>query len=679
MAPLDLRFRQIHLDFHTSEQIPDVGAAFDPEAFATTLARARVNSITCFARCHHGLIYYDTRLNPERRHPHLQRNLLKEQIDACHARGIRVPIYTTVQWDHFTAMRHPEWLVVDENGTPSGVGPFEPGFYRFLCVNTPYVDFLRAHVREILETLPTDGLFLDIVAPIACCCWHCQRQMEAAELDPADPGARAHFGLQTINAFKMKMSRFIREINPDCSIFYNIGHVGVRHRAVADAYSHFELESLPSGGWGYLHFPVSARYARKLGRDILGMTGKFHTFWGDFHSYKNPAALEFECFRMLALGAKCSIGDQLYPSGALDSPTYDLVGRVYAEVERKEPWCADAQSVAEIGVLTPEEFAGASAMDLPPAINGITRMLDESAQQFDILDSASDFSRYRVLVLPDAIPVSSELAVKLDTYLAQGGSLIATFESGLNPEKTGFGLAALGVTLRSDGERDREGQLVRGRNYPRGDYVDYLRPRATISAGLPLVDHVMYRRGLDVEASDGSEILADRVLPYFDRDYRHFCSHRQTPSSGEIGGPGVVRNGRTIYFAHPLFTQYDQNAPRWCKKLFLNALQMFLPDPLVQHNGPSSLLATLTEQSIENRWILHLLHYIPERRGRDFDVIEDAIPLHDLTLSIRIPRPAVSAVAVPGNQPLAITQRGNRIEFTLDRLVGHQMVAISLG
>jgi hypothetical protein len=92
MAPLDLRFRQIHLDFHTSEQIPDVGAAFDPEAFATTLARARVNSITCFARCHHGLIYYDTRLNPERRHPHLQRNLLKEQIDACHARGIRVPI-----------------------------------------------------------------------------------------------------------------------------------------------------------------------------------------------------------------------------------------------------------------------------------------------------------------------------------------------------------------------------------------------------------------------------------------------------------------------------------------------------------------------------------------------------------------------------------------------------------
>ena len=28
-----LRYRQIHLDFHTSEHIPGVGAAFDPDDF----------------------------------------------------------------------------------------------------------------------------------------------------------------------------------------------------------------------------------------------------------------------------------------------------------------------------------------------------------------------------------------------------------------------------------------------------------------------------------------------------------------------------------------------------------------------------------------------------------------------------------------------------------------------
>ena len=103
MGKIDLVFRQIHLDFHTSEAIEGIGAEFDPEEFVSTLEKARVKSITCFARCHHGWIYFDTKAFPERRHPHLTRNLLKDQIDACHARNIRVPIYITVQWDHLTA------------------------------------------------------------------------------------------------------------------------------------------------------------------------------------------------------------------------------------------------------------------------------------------------------------------------------------------------------------------------------------------------------------------------------------------------------------------------------------------------------------------------------------------------------------------------------------------------
>jgi len=265
MSTVDLRFRQIHLDFHTSEEITGIGAAFDPEGFAATLEQAHVDSITCFARCHHGWIYFDTEAFPERRHPHLARNLLKQQIDACHARDIRVPIYTTVQWDHYTASQHPEWLVVDEHGCPVGTPIDEAGFYRRLCVNSPYLDFLKEHTREVLETLPTDGLFFDIVQPIECSCRHCRAGMEAQGLEVTDAQARQRFALQTINDFKREMTRFVREFSSDCSIFYNAGHIGTRHRAVADAYTHFELETLPSGGWGYLHFPVTMRYARNLG------------------------------------------------------------------------------------------------------------------------------------------------------------------------------------------------------------------------------------------------------------------------------------------------------------------------------------------------------------------------------------------------------------------------------
>ncbi|GAB4127525.1 MAG: hypothetical protein OHK0050_40810 [Roseiflexaceae bacterium] len=676
MPPTELRFRQVHLDFHTSEAITGIGADFDPEVFADTLVQAKVDSITCFARCHHGWLYYDSKLNPERRHPHLSAELLKRQIEACHAHNIRVPIYITVQWDHYSATHHPEWLAIDGNGTPFGTPPFEAGFYRRLCVNSPYREFLKAHTQEVLETFPTDGLFFDIVHPLPCACRHCRAKMEELGMDPASLAERQRYGQIMIDEFKHDMTTFVRQFNSDCTIFYNAGHVGTRDRAVAAAYSHWELESLPSGGWGYLHFPIAQRYARTLGHECLGMTGKFHTSWGDFHSFKNQAALEYECFRMLALGAKCSIGDQLPPSGAIEPYVYDLIGKVYSSVAEKEPWCRGTVALNDLAVLSPEEFAGADAGRLLAPTMGIERMLDEGGHQFDIIDSAADFTAYKLLVLPDNIPVDQALATKLEQYLAQGGALIASFESGLTPEKDRFGLAALGVSLAGEGPRDAKGALVRGRNFERGDYTEYLKPRAALGTVIAPTEHAMYLRGLEVQATAGGEILADTIPAIFDRTYQHFCSHRQTPAGDRAAGPAIVQHGRVIYFAQPIFSQYAQNAPRWCKQLFLHAVERLLPEPLVRHNGPSSLFVSLLDQPGEQRWVLHLLHYIPERRGSDFDVIEDVIPLHDLTLSVRAPHGVQRVLAVPEGRELPFREANGRLEISLARLHGHQMIAL---
>jgi len=171
--------------------------------------------------------------------------------------------------------------------------------------------------------------------------------------------------------------------------------------------------------------------------------------------------------------------------------------------------------------------------------------------------------------------------------------------------------------------------------------------------------------------------LASKVLPYFDRTYQHFCSHRQTPSSGQAGPPAIVQRGRTIYFAHPIFTQYSRNAPRWCKALFLNALGLLLPEPLVRHDGPTTLQVTVNEQAAERRWVVHLLHYIPERRSQDIDVIEDVIPLYEVRVSVKIPHKVEAVMRVPEQEPLLHEQKGERVEFVLPKLVGHQMVALT--
>jgi len=675
MKETELRFRQIHLDFHTSESIETIGSDFDPDQFAETLLKANVNSISCFARCHHGWLYFDSKVCPERKHPHLQKELLLQQIEACHRRGIRVPIYTTVQWDHYTATRHPEWVAQDAEGRVIGTPPFEAGFYQTLCVNTPYREFLKEHTAEVLDTFPTDGLFFDIVWPVACACRFCREKMLAADLEPSNENARKRFGLETTNEFKQDMTRFVRTRNPDCTIFYNAGHIGPRHRPVKAAYSHFELESLPSGDWGYIHFPVTIRYARNLGLDCLGQTGKFHTSWGDFHSFKNLPALRFECLRMLTHGAKCLIGDQLAPSGRIDQDVYQLVGEVYGEVARKEPWCAGARAVTEIGVLTPEEFTGAERA-LPEALKGATRILEQGAHQFDVLDSASDFSKYRLLILPDHIPVFGELAQKLEHYVADGGSVIASFASGMDEAETRFNTDLFGVTIVNQGPRDLNGNLVRGKAFERHDYCEYLLPKGAIGHGLPQTEHAMYRRGMAIQAGVDAEVLAPIVGSFFDRTYRHFCSHRQTPSSGVEVQPGIVRKGRCIYFSSPIFSQYNDNAPRWCKRLVLNALNILLPNPLVKHDGPSTLQLTLTEQATQGRWILHLLHFIPERRSDELDVIEDVIPLFKVKVGVKAPGPIREVTVVPEEAPLAFRAEESYTVFEVERIDGHAMVSL---
>lgn len=661
--PAELPLRHIHLDFHTPADVGPIAAGFDADAFADALAAARVNAINLFARCHHGWMYYPSRLFPERVHPGLGRlDLLGRQVEACHARSIQAAAYTTVQWDDFTAQRHPEWRVVNPDGRLEGTPPYEPGFYRGLCLNSPFRQFMSEHVSELLEMAPLDGLFFDIVLLRDCSCGHCRRGMRERGLKPDDAAARIRFGYQTLQEWMREMAARVRRLSPACRVFFNQGHVGVMSAEVADAFTHFELESLPSGGWGYMHFPVAQRFARTLGRPTVGMTGKFHTSWGDFHSYKNPAALEFECFQMLALGAGCCVGDQLHPDGRLCPATYRLIGDVYRQVEAKEPWCRRAAPVTELAVLNPEAFiAPGQRKSLTPAASGAVRMLQELAQQFDLVGSEADLAGYKLVVLPDEIPLDAALAARLRRFVRAGGAILATGRGGLTPDARRFALRELGVRLVG----------------PAPWNPDFLVPGAALAYALPAGRYVMYDRGMEVRPTAGAEVLAEVEAPYYNRTWEHYFSHRHAPSCGRLAYPGAVANGRCVYLAHPVFSLYDAKAPLWCKQLVRACLDRLLPQPLVRLTAPSSTIATLNHQRHERRYVLHLLHYVPERRGREIDVIEDVLSVHDVGISLKLPRPVRSARLVPQGRPLKLARRRGRLELTLPVLRGHQMIELA--
>lgn len=657
----NLPYRQIHLDFHTSGDIPEIGVEFDKEEFGEILEKARVNSITCFSRCHHGYLYYDSKKFPERIHPHLKnKNILKEQIEVCHEKGIRVPIYLPVEWDEYTAKEHPEWVIIDANGAPVQK-VFDAGFYNAICVNTPYFDFLKEQIKEIIDEFsPVDGLFIDILNIKDCCCKYCISEMRSKGINAEDRAERIKFAQFKLDRFKKEMTEFIRKYDSDCNIFYNVDHIGTKHRKAIDTFTHLEIESLPSGKWGYMHYPVTIRYAKELGLECIGMTGKFHTAWGDFHSIKNKEALEFECFNMLATNAGCSIGDQLHPRGRLCKNSYDLIGSVYSEVERKEQWCIGAEAVTDIAVMATEEYLPYDKKLVMDDLVGATRMLQELGQQFSIIDSLSDFSKYKLIIMPDNIVVNSELKAKLDKYIEDGGKIIASYKSGLDKENNKFELDSLGVRFISEAEYS----------------PDFIVPEGEIGEGLYNMEYTMYMKGLKVENTSTGQALSYANNPYFNRTWEHFCSHLHTPSSGERAYPAIIGTESSIYFSHPIFAQYEANAPKWCKILVSNAIKKLIGESIVVSNLPSTALINLNEQKEKERYILHVLHYIAQRKGPTIDIIEDKIPLYNSEFSIAIDKDVKAVKLVPSNTELKWKLEDGRIKFGVEKIEGHQMIEI---
>jgi hypothetical protein len=634
MSSITLPFRQVHLDFHTSPHIPEVGLDFDPQEFVRTLQAGHVNSVTVFAKCHHGYSYYPTQVGTP--HPHLRRDLLGEMIDACHEAGIRVPVYTTVVWDELAWATHPEWRQVSPQGGVVGpsTSPLQPG-WKNLCMNTGYADYVIDQIREILANYDGDGLFIDIVryGTTPCVCATCLQQIVGRGLDPEDPKQLQRFALGVERRFMARTTQAIRAIKPEQSIFYNSRlrmelDPELGNRPEMEDFTHLEIESLPGGFWGYDHFPMYVRYFQCFDRELVTMTGRFHTAWGDFGGLRNRHALAFECFQGLAHGTTCSIGDQLHPRGRLDPAVYRRIGEVYAEVEQREPWCV-----------------------------------------------AGDLSPYAVVVLPDQVPLDDRLADRLRAYLNQGGKLLITDRSGLDSQA----LQGKGGDFCLAGEM--------GVHYvgPAPFAPDYLALEPEFAADQPgpaeiePMYHVCLMQGSQVTVEPGVKVLARSGVPYFNRTWRHFCSHQYTPMERISEDPLIVQNGNIIYVARPLFREYADSSRLVHRRILANCLRRLLPRPRVgAHNLPSTAVVTVRRQGHD--LIVHLLHYVHQRRGKTLDIIEDLLPLHDVTVSVRAESEPQAVRLVPEQEPVAWTwtegPEGGYVRFIVPRIAGYQIVQL---
>ncbi len=656
-------FRHIHLDFHTSGLIEGIGKDFSKEQFKHSLIEGHVDSITLCAKCHHGWMYYPSKAFPT--HPHLGFDLFGEMVNASKELGLTVEAYFSVGYDEIIALEQSQWLMrKQDQSLDSTPDFFTPGYHQF-CVNSPYLDRVCAQVKEVLSLYQVDGIFLDIVGVRKCYCPSCMQEAHSRGIDPSDTKQMMNIWERTYFHYIEKIKETVESIQPGIEIFHNSGHIDRGRLDLMEVNSHLELESLPTGGWGYDHFLLSSRFVQHFGKPYLGMTGRFQYGWGDFGGYKHPNGMRYEISRFLANGAGCSIGDQMHPYGKINPGLYRMIGQVYEEVEAKQPWCTNVKAVTEVGVLSTESAGNYTVSGVNDSLLlgssdiGAVRILQEGHILFDVLDIDVDFSCYKVIVLPDKIKLTDPLEKKLLMYLDQGGKIFATGISGM--QEQGELARRLGVSWK-------------GQNPSIPNYVEPCFPLGALDSD----SFVMYQGSEEVEALDtGETVIAFLQESFFNRSIEHFSSHYHTASSLHRKGPGMVQTHQSIYAVWNLFSEYALKGNIAAKYLALHALRSLLTQPIIETTYPSQVELSLMHQEKESRYLLHILQGSRVLHGKHMEVVEDLLPVQPAKISIRVQHPVQEVYLVPQEEPIPYSYHEGTLEVTIPSFSCHQMVCLS--
>jgi hypothetical protein len=178
-----------------------------------------------------------------------------------------------------------------------------------------------------------------------------------------------------------------------------------------------------------------------------------------------------------------------------------------------------------------------------------------------------------------------------------------------------------------------------------------------------------------MQAEEGIEVLATIREPYFSRTYKTYTSHQNTPYQLEGSDHvGVIRKGKSLYFAHELDEMYFHHGARLHRDLFLRGLELVHSHPMVQTTLPSTGRVSLLHQVELKRYVVHLLFASPIQRG-NCEVIEDLVPLYEVPVRVDVPARIQRATLIPAMQELALEKRVEGVQVVVPEFTCHCAIA----
>lgn len=396
--------------------------------------------------------FYPSQLELHALNPHMKGDALGDAIKAAHAEGLAlVGRFDMSKATKIAYDAHPEWFVHNAKGEPLEYN----GTYQ-ACVNGGwYQDYAFQIIEESLGRYDVDGIFFNMFGYTnftysgdyfgICVCDQCKsrfKSMYGKDLpereDFTDPAYADYLEFQDRTARELQARVYdkIHEVAPKVAMTGHRGKCDLIRMEVQRAVERPQPEWAHQAGeqakWAAAY--GQGKTASSTSTNFVDFAWRFHAETGAYHKLRMA--------QQLASGATLD----LYLLGVLDQDDK----RPLADVEELFHWHESVQdhytgltSGAKIGLYhsfknTRWGRRSAPADPQSKAFRGYYRALLESRLPFDfvsdeIIESdigAEVASRYDAIVLASVTCLSDHEAKVLDDYVAAGGVLVITGETG---------------------------------------------------------------------------------------------------------------------------------------------------------------------------------------------------------------------------------------------------------
>ena len=599
------------------------------------------------------------------------------------------------------AEKHPDWFCRNPDGSlvrrslvgapndPSATSEFAP-----TCqFSSYYTEFVPKLFQELLDRYKIDGIYTNGwpgVDAVICYCANCRKI--------GDPHSQAYRDAYQKRAVELWNSYASLCARHDPKLIFS-GNLGGGFKGgnldlseLTENAPWFQADNQGRGRIGEPAWDSSqqTRIARAIigDRPVTNITAAYEIA-GDIR-YRNvtgnPAEVRSRIFQTIAAGGTVHYHWLGFYQGFIEDRRWQQVGRDIL------PWMAandrhlhNLRSIANVALVVSQRSnrlyeppAGTNALD---PVQGMYQLLTEARIPFDvILESdlnGQALARYKVLVLANVALMSDAQASAIRKFVADGGSLLSTFETGVYDEdgrpRADFALGSL-YGMRRTGARESYGVAVAPGHgaFPGSSSMQ------RIERGHPLVDsfkdtHFIQGSSCRMPiAADGPSILTNIAqYPWYPTEgvySRQWHTNDPTIVVREQGG------SRLVYLAGDLDAGYWRSGAADLGDLVTNALRWLVADtqPMtVEGDGLIEAYAWATEPG----YAVHLVNH--SQPGFRATAARKLVPAGPQKVRLTLPdaRAIRSARLLWAGQNLPFTQAGRTVEFTVPQLDEYELAA----